>query len=95
MVIAVEDGLEDLSEQLRNKGYTIVRYPEYGGIVDAFIYKEDMIQSMTHYKNSFGIDSLENQSSNTSYGVLVVNASNKSVEQIEVILQKRLYSPLF
>ena len=93
MVIAVEDGLENLTSELRARGYTVVHYPEYGGVVDAFIYKDDMIQSMAQYQNSFTTDSLEN--SNSSYGVLVVNANNKSVEQIEAILQKRLYSPLF
>ena len=95
MVIAVEDGLEDLAKALRERGYTVVHYPEYGGVVDAFVYKDDMIQSMAQYQNSFTTNSLENNNSNTSYGVLVVNANNKSVEQIEAILQKRLYSPLF
>lgn len=95
MVIAVENGLGDISRQLRERGYTIVSYPEYGGVVDAFIYKEDMIQSITQYQNSFTMGTLENHNSNGSYGVLIVNANNKSVEQIEEILKKRLYSPLF
>lgn len=95
VVIAVESGLQNISEELRKKGYTIVAYPEYKGIVDAFIYKEDMINSIRQYQNSVMNDTMENDYSNTLKGVLVINANNKNINQIEAILKNRVYSPLF
>lgn len=95
MVIAVEAGLENISDQLRKRGYTIVSYPGYKGVVDALIYKKDMINNINEYQNSVMVDALENHNSNSSQGVLVVNANNKSASQIEEILRSRIYSPLF
>lgn len=95
MVIAVEEGLGDISEQLRQRGYTIVSYPEYGGVVDAFLYKQDMLSSINQYTNSFITEPLENQISNPSHGVLIINANNKTADQVEEIIKKRLYSSLF
>ena len=95
MVIAVEDGLEHIEAYLSQRGYRIVNYPDYGGVVDAFIYKEDMIKGINQYNDSLTMDSFENNNSSSSYGVLVINANNKSEKQIEDILKSRLYSPLF
>lgn len=94
MVIAIEQGLDDLSARLRQRGYTIVSYPEYGGVVDAFIYKEEMTGHIDGYQGILQ-DSLENYTNPNPHGILMVNANNKSFEQIEEILKKRIYSPLF
>jgi len=95
MIIAMESGLENISEQLRKKGYTIVSYPEYKGMVDAFIYKEDMISGINQYQNNMMTNALENNNTSESKGILIVNANNKNADQIEEILKNRIYSPLF
>ncbi len=95
MVVAVESGLEEVSRQLSERGYTIVSYPEYAGVVDAFIYKETMSSGIGSYENNGLGESLENYASSRPQGVLIINANNKSAAQIEEILRTRLYSPLF
>ena len=95
MIIAVEEGLEKISRQLAERGYTIVHYPEYKGTVDALIYKNDMISNINQYNNSVMVESLKNNSIYPSPGVLVVNGNNKNVSEIEEILTKRIYSSLF
>jgi hypothetical protein len=35
------------------------------------------------------------ESSERSYGVLLINATNKSIEEIDHILKHKVYSPLF
>ncbi len=95
MVIAVENGLGDLTEKLREKGYTIVSYPEYAGVVDAFIYKDAMLNNIESYENNVVGESLENGIFSKAQGILIINASNKSVVDIEQILKTRVYSPLF
>jgi len=95
MVIAVEDGLEDISKELKGKGYTMVNYLEYKGIVDAFIYKDDMINGISHYQDNVMMGVTNSNSTNELQGVFVINANNKSVNQIEEMLKNRVYSPLF
>ncbi|HHX62137.1 MAG TPA: hypothetical protein GX707_15725 [Epulopiscium sp.] len=95
MVIAVEPGLENISDQLVKRGYTIVNYPEYKGVVDAIIYKKNMINHINEYQNSVMVNALENNNNKPSQGVLIINANNKSANQIEEILRSRVYSPLF
>ncbi len=90
MIIAVESGLEGIVRGLREKGYTVVRGPDYNTPVDVFIYKEGL---MTKGPTTLDITNLDNSSA--YYGVLMINANNKSLEEIENILKNRLYSPLF
>ncbi|HHX60498.1 MAG TPA: hypothetical protein GX707_07215 [Epulopiscium sp.] len=95
MVVAVENGLGDISIQLRQRGYTIVSYPEYAGVVDAFIYKEEIAIHAGSYENNEIGQPLENYESPRPRGVLIINATNKSLGQIEEILKTRIYSPFF
>lgn len=95
MVVAVENGLEELSAQLREKGYTIVSYPEYTGVVDAFIYKEKISSDIEPYQDNGLNQSIENYGSTGQKGILIINVANKSIMQIEEILKTRIYSPLF
>lgn len=94
MVVAVENGLGEVARQLREKGYTIVSYPEYAGVVDAFIYKAAVSIESDPYDGNGLTQSLESGPSSSS-GVLLINATNKDLTQIENILRTRVYSPLF
>ena len=95
MVVAVENGLGAISKELRERGYTIVSYPEYKGVVDAFIYKDEIPSAVGSYQNNGLNQSLENYESTSPKGVLIINATNKDVIKIEEILRTRIYSPLF
>lgn len=95
MVVAVENGLGEVSKQLRERGYIIVSYPEYKGVVDAFIYKGEIPSALGSYQDDGLNQSLENYTQASPKGVLIVNATNKNVVQIEEILRTRIYSPLF
>lgn len=94
MVIAVENGLEDVSSRLASRGHTIVSYPEYAGVVDAFIYNESILNTNAYQDGNVN-QSLENYTSSSQQGVLIINARNKSIAQIEEILMTRTYSKLF
>lgn len=95
MVIALEGGLEKLAGELSSRGYTIVNYPEYLGVVDAFIYTDQMPSTMGSSDDNMTNLSLENHLGGKAKGVLIINSRNKSLAQIEEVLRTRVYSPLF
>lgn len=84
MVIAVERGLNDIKKHLEFKGYTVVDGYSYRGAIDAYVY-ENMGFSVIDDFNSYS------QNSAQSAGVLIVNAKNKSPEEIADILKNRVY----
>lgn len=95
MVIAVEVGLEETSRKLKERGYTIVSYPEYAGVVDAFICKDNIPNNMGVFQDNEIDSPLESYAYSKQHGILIINATNKSISQIEDILETRVYSPLF
>ena len=95
MVVAVDSGLGDLSRQLQERGYRVVSYPEYKGVVDAFIYKDEMSRTGRTDETNTMTSSLENYADGPTQGILIISANNKDISQIEHILKTRLYSPLF
>lgn len=100
MVVAVQKGMENIKEMLRNRGYEVVTLGEYNYPVDAIVYsgntlgasyiKNNNIPNLTSH--AYGV---EDTVTERSYGVLMINAMHKSIEEIEMILKKRVYSPLF
>ena len=84
MIIAVQKGMGDTGEQLRARGFDVVTYGEYNYPIDAVVYmgnkQSPLMMNMT----------ADNQSS-----VLMVNATGKTPDDIEEILNRRLYTPLF
>lgn len=92
MVIAIQRGLENIKEELERRGYEVFFIGE-SRVADAVLYKE--LDAYPYYESS-GIQSAASASSegNTAYGSLLVNVTNKSMEEIYRILEKRVYSPL-
>lgn len=94
MVVAIEYGLDDIWKYLSDRGYTMVPYPDYKGLVDALIYRDKIPDTIeTGFNN--GPESFENQIAPKSQGVLIINGNNKNMSEIETILERRVYSPLF
>lgn len=98
MVVAVQKGMENIKEQLRERGYEVVTFGEYNYPIDAVVYAGYGID--TSYIKNNNIPNLTSEMSvvgrqDRNYGVLMVNATNKSIGEIEYILKNRVYSPLF
>lgn len=98
MVVAVQRGLGHIKDKLRESGYEVVTLGEYNYPIDAIIYTGNGFET-SYITNS----NMPNLTSHTmglndggrSYGVLMINIANKSIAQIEEILKRRSYSPLF
>ncbi len=98
MVIAVQKGLENIKEQLRNRGYDVVTFGEYNYPIDGIVYVGQGIE--TSYIKNNNMPHLTSEVSGSghmdrSYGVLLINATNKSIDDIDTMIRKRVYSPLF
>lgn len=91
MIVAVERELVELRGQLQERGYTMVSYPDYQGSIDAYIYTGKIPSELGNQQN----DAIGNYVFSKPQGILMVNARNKTVSQIEEILRTRVYSPLF
>lgn len=92
MVVAIEKGLEGIKSELESRGYEVFYIGE-NRIADAILYKE--ADSHPYYE----VNNVPSAVSGTiggkaAYGALLVNVSNKSIEDILRILDKRVYSPL-
>jgi len=98
MIVAVQRGLENMKEMLREKGYDVVTLGEYNYPIDAIVYSGHGLDASYISNNNYphmtshtiGHDRLDR-----NYGVLMVNATNKSIEEIDSMLKTRVYSPLF
>lgn len=89
--IAIQEGLNDLKNSLESKGYEIYDINE-NKEVEAIIYMADgyNIPYMDRFINmNEGFDMNRNQE------VLLINATGKTLEEIEYIINNKLYSPLF
>ena len=98
MVVAVQKGLGNLKDQLRERGYEVVTLGEYNYPIDAVVYTGSGLE-LSYIKNN-NIPNLSSHMpaglhSDRSYGVLLINATNRTAEEIDRMLQRKSYSPLF
>lgn len=89
--ISVQSGLNELTEELKRRGYNIVG-SENANNSDAYIYMADgdNISSLTNMMDMDSGEYVEN-----TKGTLLINATGKNIDQIEEILNKGYYTPLF
>lgn len=85
MIIAIQSGLENLGDALREYGFEVVDIAGSDTAVDALIY---MGESMPYV-------SVTNKAGTSRHGVFMVNARGKSADEIAQILSRRTYTPLF
>ena len=83
MTISTVNCSDNLKNELENMGYELVDFNSNTGCVDAILYKG-------HLSDAFGCSACSD-----SNGIFVINAEGKTSEEIDNILQKRLYSPIF
>lgn len=92
MVIALQRGLENIKEELENRGNEVFYIGE-NKLADAVLYKE--VDTYPYYEvNNLPSAAGASIDGNLAYGTLLVNVTNKSMEEIIRILEKRVYSPL-
>lgn len=82
--VALQQGLENLGEELKSRGYEVVAYGDQGHI-DAIVYSD--IYS--------GLSSVNNSAEGNAYGAILINANNKTVDEIVHIIDTRRYERLF
>lgn len=82
--VAVQQGLESLGEELERRGYEVVEYG-YNGHIDAIVYRD--IYS--------GLGSVNDSEDGNVYGAIMINANNKTIDEIVHIIETRRYGRLF
>lgn len=95
-VIAVQRGLDSIKEQLTKRGYKVVFFEEATHPIDALVYLEENNDNTLVNINKFF--SQQYAMANPAYhypGAILINAKNKSIEEIVQIIERRAYSPLF
>ena len=83
MVISATNCSESVRCELEKMGYEFVEFGLNTGYVDAILYTG-------HLSSTF-----ESGICGDSNGIFVINAEGKTAAEIDNILQKRLYSPIF
>ena len=92
MVIAIQRGLDNIKEELESRGNEVF-YIGQNRVADAVLYKE--VDTHPYYEvNNVPSTVSASINGNMSYGALLVNVTNKSIDDIVHILDKRVYSPL-
>ncbi|MCX7951215.1 MAG: YkuS family protein [Clostridiales bacterium] len=84
MIISVQDNLKELMLNLESLGYTVHKFSDKKAS-DVYIYsgRDTKMSNMTN-----SIDAAER-------GTLLINADNKSLNEILYAINNRTYSPLF
>ncbi|TCK86773.1 uncharacterized protein UPF0180 [Natranaerovirga hydrolytica] len=80
MKIGLEYGLEELYTQLLKKGYNVTYDVSQS---DVYIYQASLYEGLLNQMDSF-----EDK-------VFIINANNKTIEEIENIILEKRYSALF
>ena len=93
-VIALERGLEELKDSLERYGYQTVFADEITGWISAYIYQEENALAQPALHSTLN-NSLSSAASLDNSGVLLIQARDKTPEQIIHMIENRIYSPLF
>ena len=91
MTVAIEQGLEQVGDFLQCAGYRVVSLTSMNEMVDAVVYRQTLPDSALFEMDAW----LPERVRNRFHGIFMVNAGDKTPEQIDIILRSRVYSPLF
>lgn len=89
--IAIQEGLDNIKNSLSSLGYEIVNIDDNSS-VDAVIYMANGYD--INYHNQL-VNMNEGEAMANNRGVMLINATGKTIEEIDSIINNRLYSPLF
>lgn len=91
-IIALERGLEELKQFLDDNGYTTIFADESDSAVSVYIYQDHNGLEHMSFNSSLTNTSFTDQDSE---GILLIQARDKTPEQVVAMIEHRLYSPLF
>lgn len=85
-VVAIQSNLEHIGKELEARGYEVV-HDTYEGYVDAILYHSDNRQLgyLNNFDNVIDMDR----------GAMIINAKDKSIDEIIFSLERRIYESLF
>ena len=85
LIGAVDPALKPIAAPLRELGYNGVTYGKYFYPIDALVYTRESLAAynVTGSNTAGGV------------GVLMINAKNKTIGQIDAVLKNKTYTPLF
>ena len=84
MIVAVQKGLDNMKASLRELGHDVVDYGDYKYPVDAIV-----------YMGGDGGFTMSTDISGPAMGVFLINAKGKTPQEVDAMLKRRLYTPLF
>lgn len=90
--IALERGLEELKQALEERGYQTVYADAMDTPVSVYIYQEQHTLDQQSFHSSFNNSMV---SGSNLPGILLIQAKDKTIEQVIAMIENRLYSPLF
>lgn len=90
MVVAVQPKLSEIVEGLRQRGYTVVDLYTYRNPIDAVVYEGRHFDFSTITEENTG--PVMTSGSKSGYGVFIVSANGRSIEEIDHMLKTRCYS---
>lgn len=93
MIVAVQPNMTQLSKALTSRGYTVVDLYTYRNPIDAVVYEGKRFDFSAITEENTGLTM--STSSKSSYGVFIVCANGKSIEEIDYMLKTRCYSSFF
>jgi len=97
MIIALCRQLLQLKPLLEEKGYTVDLYPGSDRIPDALLYDGrclSLLEMLQTKDIQYRAENILNSEEQTHNGILLVNTQYNTLEAIDGILKRRLYSPL-
>jgi len=92
IVVAVQQGLDDIKSGLREKGFEVVDLETYNYPIDAIVYEGNSFQISYISRNNIPEMTMGKRG---NYGVFIVNSLGKTIDEIADMLNTRYYSPLF
>ncbi len=90
MVVAVQSDLSGMAEGLRQRGYTVVDLYTYRNPIDAVVYGGARFDFSAITEENTG--PAMSADGKTGYGVFIVSANGRSIEEIDHMLKTRCYS---
>jgi len=93
MIIGIQSGLEGLLSGLQAKGYPVRVMDNFINHVDVYIYNSSKVEGLLHQMDCGPTNSYGNCYGD-SYGILMINARGKSVEDVEYIINSKCFSKL-
>lgn len=90
MVVAVQANLSSIANELSNRGYTVVDLYSYDRPIDAVVFEGERFDFSTITEEN--VSPVMSTNSKSSYGVFILCANGKSIEEIDYMLKTRCYS---